>query len=346
MKAEGRMLRAVIVKPGEVRIEEVAKPTLKEGEVLIEIRNVGICGSDIHVFHGEHIYKTYPVIPGHEFSGEVVETGEGVDKIKTGEKVTVRPQISCGHCYCCRHGNYHICDNLKVIGFHIPGGSSEYLAAPVENVIPLPEKLSFEEGAMVEPAAVAVHALKKCGEIKGRKVLVLGAGPIGNLVAQTAKALGAVSTMITDKSEFRLQLASDCAVDYCVDVVNRDLEKELLDKFGSDKADVILECVGIEETVEQAIELARKGTDIIIVGVPGKKLSLEMGLVQENELRLIGTLMYKEEDFYDAVRLVSEDKIELKKLITDKFPLTEYAEAFRYIDEKEGEVVKVEIYLK
>jgi len=173
------------------------------------------------------------------------------------------------------------------MGFHLAGAASEYFAAPVENVISVPDKLSFEQGAMVEPVGVAVHALKRCTEIEDRRILILGAGPIGNLVTQRGKALGAASVMITDKSEFTLKIASECGIDYCVNIASNSLEKEILDKFGPDKADIILECVGVEETIEQAIELARKGTDIIIAGVIGKKSYVDIGLVQDRELKLI-----------------------------------------------------------
>jgi len=338
------MLQAVLKEPRKIEIREVPKPTLGGGDVLIKVRNLGICGSDIHIFYGKHIYKEYPIIPGHEISGEVAEVTPSIEKIKVGDKVTLRPQLTCRKCYNCLHGNYHICENLKVIGFHIPGAAGEYLSAPYQNIITLPDNISFEDGAMIEPVAVAVHALKKCENISGKKVLVFGAGPIGNLVAQTAKAYGAVSVMITDRVDFRLKIASDCGIDWYVNVLHKNLRQEILDKFGSNGADLILECVGIEDTIEEAIELTRKGTDVIIVGVPEGKLSVNLGLVQDRELKLIGSLMYKEEDFYEAIRLISEDKIKVKELITNRFPFKQYPEAFKFIDEGKNEFMKVMIY--
>ena len=340
------MLQAVVVRPGSIEVRDVPVPSVQGSMVLIEVRNIGICGSDMHVFHGEHIYKEYPVILGHEVSGEVRETGDGVTGIESGDRVIVRPQVTCGNCYNCRHGNYNICSDLKVVGFHVPGAAGEYLLVPQENVIPIPGTMSFEEGAMVEPLAVAVHALRKCGDVGGKKVLVLGAGPIGNLVAQVARAKGAEAVMITDRSRFKLEKASDCGVTYPVNILTDNIEKTIVSEFGPDKADVILECVGIEDTVEQAIELARGGTDIIIVGVPGEKFHLDISLVQNLELKLIGTLMYKEEDFGDAIRFIDEDRVELKKLVTDRFPFSEYAEAYRYIDDKGDCTMKVQIYFE
>ena len=340
------MLQAVVKKPGEIDIREVPAPSVEKGTVLIRVRNIGICGSDIHVFHGEHIYKEYPVIPGHEVSGEVVKTGDDVSGIKAGDRVTVRPQIVCGKCYNCLHGNYNICSDLKVMGFHVPGAASEYFLAPLENVIVFPGEMPFDEGAMIEPVAVAIHALKRCGGVKGKKILILGAGPIGNLVAQVAGAEGAESVIITDTSEFRLKKAFDCGISSTVNVRTDDLEKRLLSGFGQDRADVIIECVGREETVEQAIELARPGTDIVIVGVPGRKLSIDVSLIQDRELKLIGTLMYKEEDFRDAIRIIGEEKVKLVELITDKFPFSEYAEAHKYIDDKGERAMKVEVYFE
>ncbi len=340
------MLQAIVVKPGKIKFKDIPKPSLKKGEALIRVRNIGICGSDIHVFHGEHVYKVYPMVQGHEMSGEVAKVASDVDSIKKGERVTLRPQIVCGRCYNCREGNYHICDNLRVMGFQIPGTASEYFAAPVENIVSIPDGMSFEEGVMVEPVAVAVHALKKSNGVKNKRILVLGAGPIGNLVAQTGKALGAASVMITDKSEFRLKVASECNVDHCVNVMSDNLRKKILDKFGPEKADIILECVGAEKTIEEAIEIARKGTNIIIVGVTGKKSCVDMGLVQDRELKLIGTLMYNEQDFQDAIGLISKGRINVTRLITDRFPFIQYLEAFEYINKKRDEVMKVEIYLE
>lgn len=337
------MLQAVMTSPGKIEFRDVPIPDVKEGEVLVKIMKIGICGSDIHVYHGKHPYTSFPVVQGHEVSGEVVKTGRGVKDLKPGDRVTIMPQVVCGKCYSCTHGRYHICDELKVMGFQTTGTASEYFAVDANKVLKFADSVSFDEGAMIEPLAVAVHALGRAGNVEGMKVLVLGAGPIGNLVAQSAKGMGADKVMITDISEYRLKLAKECGVDYCVNSKEEDLSEVIKDKFGPDKADLILECVGINATMDQAISNARKGTDIIVVGVFGEKASVDLGLVQDRELRLIGTLMYQESDYRKAMQLIEEDKVKLRPLITDHFPFKDYKRAYEYIENKKDEAMKVMI---
>jgi L-iditol 2-dehydrogenase len=196
---------------------------------------------------------------------------------------------------------------------------------------------------MVEPAAVAVHAVRRLGSVEGKRILVLGAGPIGNLVAQTAKGLGASKVMITDVSDFRLSVAARCGIERCVNSQKENLSDVILDFFGPDKADGILECVGMEVTMDQAIRNARKGTDIIVVGVFGEKGKVDLGLVQDRELRLIGTLMYQKTDYLGALALMAEGKITLETLITRHFPASEYPAAYEYIERERDRSMKIMI---
>mgnify|MGYP000609482736 CR=1 FL=1 len=194
------MLQQVMTNPGEITFREVPVPEVKDDQVLVKIRNIGICGSDIHVYHGKHPFTKYPVTQGHEVSGEIAEIGKNVSGFQIGQKVTIEPQVYCGHCYPCRHGKYNLCEELKVMGFQTTGTASEYFAVDASKVTPIPEDMSYEEGAMIEPLAVAVHGVKQMGDVKGMNITVIGAGPIGNLVAQTAKGMGAAKVMITDVS--------------------------------------------------------------------------------------------------------------------------------------------------
>ena len=179
------MLQQVMTNPGEITFREVPVPEVKDDQVLVKIRNIGICGSDIHVYHGKHPFTKYPVTQGHEVSGEIAEIGKNVSGFQIGQKVTIEPQVYCGHCYPCRHGKYNLCEELKVMGFQTTGTASEYFAVDASKVTPIPEDMSYEEGAMIEPLAVAVHGVKQMGDVKGMNITVIGAGPIGNLVAHT-----------------------------------------------------------------------------------------------------------------------------------------------------------------
>ena len=275
---------------------------------------------------------------------DIVEMGEGVTDLTTGETVTFMPQVTCGTCYPCRHGMYHICDELKVMGFQTGGAAQEYFVVPANMVIKLPQNMSYEAGAMIEPVAVAVHALGRSGEdLAGKKILVLGAGPIGNLVGQVAKGLGAEAVMIVDLSDFRLEKAKSCGLDFTVNPQKEDLNDAILRDFGPDKADVIMECVGVEPTMTQAIACARKGTTIVVVGVFGEKPKVDLGLVQDRELSLVGTLMYQKKDYEMAVELAGAGKLCLEPLITDTFPFQSYLDAYQYIEKAKDRAMKVMI---
>jgi len=339
------MLQAILEQPEKIIIREVEKPTLGQGQVLIQVKRIGVCGSDIHAYYGKHPYIKCPIVQGHEFSGKIVEKGKGVRGLDIGENVTVMPQLTCGRCYPCTHGNYHICNELKVIGCQAEGAAQEYIAVDQKLVVKLPEGMSYEEGAMVEPVAVGAHAVGRLAAVKGMNILVLGAGPIGNLTAQVVKGLGARSTIITDVSDYRLEVAKECGIDLVVNISHENLLQVLEDSFSESRADAILECVGIQATIDQAIKTARKGTEIIVVGVFGEKPWVDIGLIQDKELKLIGTLMYKEEDYYTAIKLIRSGKVNLKPLMSKHFPLRDYGKAYKFIEQNRDKTMKVFIDL-
>ena len=333
------MLRYTLASPKNIITEDVPEPSAGAGEVLIEIKRMGICGSDIHAYYGRHPFMPLPVTPGHEFSGVVAALGEGVTDFKIGDRVSAMPQIYCGECINCVAGRYNICLSLVVIGCQCPGAGQRLLPVDSRLVIKLPDSMSLDRGAMLEPAAVGIHACKRAGGVKDKKVVILGAGTIGNLAAQAARAAGAKSVIITDFSRHRLDLAKKCGVEHAAtpDVLSETIQSV----FGSDGADVIIECVGANETVSQAINLARKGTDIVVAGVFGEKLSVDMGLVQDKELRLIGTLMYTADSWADAVDYFTSGAVDPDPLVDRRFPYERLADAFDYIEANRERAVKV-----
>jgi L-iditol 2-dehydrogenase len=339
------MKQSIMVEPGKIEFHQLDKPSIKDDEILLQTKRIGICGSDIHVYHGLHPYTSYPVVQGHEVAGIVAEIGKEVKGISVGDKITFAPQVTCGKCYPCSHGMYHICENLKVMGFQTNGAGQEFFPLPESNVVKLPEDFPLDYGALIEPIAVAVHALGRGGNVGNKKVLVLGAGTIGNLVAQSAKAQGAEAVMITDIMDFKLEIAAQCGIDFLVNSKLEDINKAIEQNFGESKADLILECVGVQTTINQAVNNARKGTTIVVVGVFGEKPSIDLGLVQDRELSLVGTLMYQKSDFEKAVELVATGKMNLNHLITHRFPFDQYLDAYHAIEESEGEYMKVMIEL-
>jgi L-iditol 2-dehydrogenase len=343
------MRQAVMLSPGSIEIREAARPVPGNGEVLLRVRRIGVCGSDIHVWHGLHPYTSYPVVQGHEVAGTIEELGPNASRVAPGLSIgapaTFMPQLTCGTCFPCRSGSYNICDSLRVMGFQAPGAAQDYFAVGADKIVLLPAGLSSEGGAMIEPAAVAVHAIRRGGGASGKKVAVVGAGPIGNLVAQVAKAQGAREVLVMDKSAYRLSLALECGADYAIDASSEALADAVAKRFGPDKADLILECVGAEATMSQAVAAARKGSTIVVVGVFGKKPLVDLGLVQDRELSLVGTLMYRAEDYADAVALASSGKMALDRLVTDRYEFEDYTEAYRYIEKAGDKAMKVMIVL-
>ena len=335
------MLQSIMTEPGKIEFREVAKPKIGANELLMQTKRIGICGSDIHVFHGLHPYTNYPIVQGHEVSGIVADVGKNVAGFSIGDKITFTPQVTCGDCYLCQTEMYHICENLRVMGFQTNGSGQEYFPLPAWNALKLPDYFSLDHAALIEPIAVAVHSLQRGGDIQGKKVLILGAGTIGNLTAQAAKAMGAEAVMITDISAFKLEKAKSCGIDYVINSITDDLGEAITTHFGPTKADLILECVGVQATVDQAIENARKGTTIVIVGVFGEKPTVDLGLVQDRELSLVGTLMYKKEDFKQAIALISEGKMVLDELVTHRFKFDDYLNAYQTIEDSNGEYMKV-----
>ncbi|MEO8392683.1 MAG: alcohol dehydrogenase catalytic domain-containing protein [Chloroflexota bacterium] len=339
------MKQAVMTAPGEISVREVERPTPKSNEVLLKTERIGVCGSDIHVYHGLHPYTSYPVVQGHEIGGVVAALGANVSGLKVGDKITFMPQVTCGTCYPCTHGMSHICESLKVMGFQTGGAAQEYFALPAENVLKLPDTISLDQAAMIEPIAVTVHALRRGGGADGKNVVVLGAGTIGNLTAQVSKASGARAVMITDVSAYKLEMARRCGIDFTVNPTEENLSEAILAAFGPDKADLMLECVGVEATITEGIKAARKGTTLVIVGVFGKKPLVDLGLVQDRELSLVGTLMYQRADYERAIELVSSGKLALDQMITHRFRFDDYLEAYHAIEASNGNYLKVMIDL-
>ena len=335
------MLQEVMTSPGVIEFREVEKPVAGKGQILLKVMKIGVCGSDIHVYHGKHPFTKYPVTQGHEVSGRVVSVGSDVHDLSVGQKVTIEPQVYCGKCYPCRHGKYNLCEELKVMGFQTTGTASEYFAVKASKVTPIPESMTYNEGAMIEPLAVTVHAARRFPELEGARVAILGAGPIGILLSQSVKALGAREVLITDISDYRLQLAKQCGADYAVNTRGEDFGEAMLRCFGPDRADVIYDCAGNDTTIGQAIRYARKGSKIILVAVFASMAHVDLFTLNDHELDLDTTMMYRHEDYVEAIRLVSEGKVQLRPLMSRHFAFTDYLEAYKYIEANRETTMKV-----
>ncbi len=329
-----------MIAPGTIEIRDAAPPVPAAGEALLRVQRIGVCGSDVHVNHGRHPYTTYPVIQGHEYSATVESLGRDVAGLRLGAKVTSLPQIVCGLCAPCRRGDEHICDSLKVQGFQAPGCAQELWTTSASKVVELPDSFTFDEGALVEPLSVAIHAVARAGNLEGRNVAVIGGGPIGNLVAQVARSEGA-RVLLTDLSALRLDLANRCGIDLTSDAGTEKLPDASRRAFGSAGFDVAFECVGVEPTITAAIESIQKGGTLVVVGVFGQRPRVDLGLVQDRELNLRGTLMYQRRDYLRAVDLIATRKVTIAPLMSAHFPLEDYHRAYEYLDEARDRAMKV-----
>ena len=335
------MLQQIMTAPKEIRFQEIEMPRIKPNEVLVKIKCIGICGSDIHVYHGKHPYTSYPVTQGHEVSGQIVDVGDEVKALDIGQKVTIEPQVYCGECYPCTHGKYNLCENLKVMGFQTVGTASEYFAVDASKITPLPEKLSYEEGAMIEPLAVTVHACKRFGDVANKNVVVMGCGPIGILLCQVLKAFGASKVMATDISDYRLELAQKLGADWIFNTKETPFAQAMDSCFGKDKADVIFDCAGNDITMNQAISNARKGSDIILVAVFAKMATVDLAKLNDSELKLNTSMMYRHEDYLQAIEIVKNGKVNLQPLISKHYAFEDYALAYQYIDQNYEKTMKI-----
>ncbi len=335
-----------MISPGVIEQREIPEPgPLKENEVLLRIKRIGVCGSDIHVFHGKHPATPYPVVQGHEYSAVVEATGAKVTKVKPGMKVTARPQIVCGECGPCKRGQYNACQKLKVQGFQAPGVAQELFVVPEERVIVFPDSMTFEQGAMIEPAAVGAHSTSRVSALEGKNVVVAGAGTIGNLVAQFAKARGAAKVLITDLSDYRLDVARQCGIEGTLNIKDTPFEEGIKAYFGNEGFQVGFEAAGVQSSLDVLMQYVEKGGEVVILGVYSQNPVINMFYLGEHELNVFGSMMYRHEDYEEAVKMIASGKVITAPLLTTSFPFDKYLEAYKFIDDQGDKSMKVMIQL-
>ena len=343
------MKQAQIVKPGELRfveVDDLSSKQLKEDEILLKIETIGICGGAIHVMHGQHPFVTYPVIQGHEYGAQVVAIGKSVTKVQVGDKATARPQLVCGVCSPCKKGRWNVCQNLRVQGFQAPGAAQPFFIVPEDRLIKVDNALSFDDVAVIEPCAVGAHATSKPKTLEGLNVVVTGAGTIGNLVAQFAKARGAKKVLITDVSDLRLEKAKQCGIEFTANVLKENFSDAIQRVFGDEMYQVGFEVSAAQQCITDLVSTIEKGSEIIIVGVFSKPALVDLAIVDEHELSIIGSMMYFHEDFELSAQWLKEGKINVKPLVTQHFTFDDYAKAYNYIDSDREKCMKVIINMQ
>ena len=338
VKKNGKILNrmAWMMAPGKLELIESPVPDLAADEVLIKIKASAICGSDLHLFNGKHPSVKLPTAVGHECAGVVVELGAATRGFKLGDKVTIEPNINCGHCDACRHGDYGYCENISFTYRIGKGAMADYIAVRQDKVFKLPESMTFAEGALIEPLAVATHAVRRADIQMGEEVLVIGAGAIGIFVAALCKLRGAGNVVVSDRSEERLETALRLgATDK---LLSRELE-EHLNRVDSKRFDKVFECVGVEQTLSQAMRAAKRNGLVTVLGIFEQgQATIPATLFASHEIRMQGSQGYCW-DFPIAINMA--EKLDLGAMITHKIPLTEVQKAFDLTMDRDTYKMKV-----
>jgi len=328
-----------------LEIADLPLPSAGRGEVLVRVEACGICGSDVHGFDGSTGRRIPPIVMGHEAAGTVETIGEGVTKYKKGDRVTFDSTIYCGACQYCKRGQINLCDNREVIGvscgdYRRHGAFAEYVLVPERIMYPLPDDFSFNEAAMLEAASVAIHGVKVSLLEGGETALVIGAGMIGLLTLQAARAAGCKRVFISDVDATRLEMAKQVGADEVLHRSGAELLAEVMRLTGGNGVDVALEAVGRNETVASAIDCTRKGGKVTLIGNIMPEVTLPLQKVVVKQLRLQGSCASSGE-YPEAIELIAQGKIKVAPLITAVASLEEGPRWFERLHSREPNLMKI-----
>ncbi len=333
------MRAAVLAEPGRFEIEERPIPKPGPGEALIKIARVGICGTDLHIFHGHYAADSLPMVPGHEFTGTIAALGPEVGGLVVGSKAVVDMNIGCGQCYWCRRNEILNCPQMQQMGITMDGAFADYMVVPARLVIPAPDTIPFAVLALTEPLACVVRAARKAQVTFGQSVLVIGAGPIGNLHVQLLRTIGAAPIIVTDISQDRVRMALDCGADIGISDPAQ-LHQAVMDATGGRGADIVVESVGNPALYQQAMKLMRKGGHLAAFGITGPEDSLPLSILdtilQENSIK--GSVAGMGQDMHDALTLLVHDRIRTEPFTGASFALSDIQQAFNSIVDRPGDL--------
>ena len=337
------MKTIIINKPGDVNIIDTPKPVRKKGEALLKVLYGGICGSDLGTYRGTFAYASYPRIPGHEFSAEIVEIDENDRNLKPGMIVTCNPYFNCTKCYSCQRGLVNCCTSNETLGAQRDGAFSEYITMPIERIYDgkgLPAKTL----ALIEPFCISYHGVSRADVKAGDNVLVIGAGTIGVLAAVAAKAKGA-KVYISDVAEKKMNYAVET---FGLDggILNDSHEnfiQRVEEITGGNYFDVTIEAVGLPSTFLNCIETAAYGARVVQIGVGKKNVDFDFTLLQKKELNVFGSRNALKKDFLELIDLVKSGKVDLEKIVTNTYSLDEADKAFSDFDKNAASMLKVVI---
>ncbi len=340
------MKAAVLTGLRQIEITDMPKPGIRDdSEVLLKIKRVGVCGSDVHYYLagriGSQIVK-YPYLVGHECSATVEAVGKKVSRVKTGDEVVVEPAVSCGNCPQCRMGRENTCYNLKFLGTPAPSAATfegrqgmdgcmcEYIVMPEKCCITTADRLSLDEAALCEPFAIGVYTIKRSGLAKGQKAAILGSGPIGLSCLVAAKIQGAADVYMTDKLDYRVEFAKKTGASWAANPDKEDVVAGIA-KLEPDGVDVACECAGQQETLDEAVEILRPGGTLMLIGIPEfDRVSFAIDRIRRKEITLIN-IRRQNHCTEEAMKLVASGAAKIEHFATHRFTLEQAKDAFELV---------------
>lgn len=339
-----KMTAMYLEEAGKIIPRKVDMPRIGKDEVLVRIKAVGICGSDVHYYTtgriGDFVVEK-PLILGHECSGEIVEVGKNVEGLQLGDRVALEPGIPCRKCQYCKSGRYNLCPNVRFMATPpVDGAFVEYVAHPADFVFKLPEKTSYEEATLFEPLAVGLYSVVRAKVSFGGEILILGAGPIGLATLQAVVNIGGGRVTVADIYDFRLKKARELGADKVINPQQSDALDKLRSSF-----DYVFETAGSVVTTQQTVKLAKRGRKVILVGLPAQEaIEFNTNQIITKELDVLGIFRYANM-YPKAVRLAEKGQVNLKTLISKKFPFPQTEEALKYArDNKESSIKTLVIF--
>lgn len=327
------MKAGLYISEKNVKVDTLEKPTLKRGEALIKVSSAGICGTDMMIYFGKHPRAKAPLAMGHEFSG-MIEEINGESALNPGDRVVIEPTMSCGKCDACLSGNTHVCNTLGLIGIDSHGGFAEYAAVPLHRLHKIPDTLSDAHAALAEPVAVGIHTVRRSNVKVGDTVAVLGAGPIGLLIALTAKLAGADKIFISDISPYRLSKAEELGF-IALDGRKINVVEEVMAATNGIGADVVFEVAGSNITADQMIHVCRTQGQIVVVSVYKQPPTIDLAAMHFRELSLTTTRCYSHSDFATAVSMMANGQIDVTPFISHQLSLDEIEKGFQLMTNPE-----------
>ncbi|MCM3489802.1 zinc-binding alcohol dehydrogenase family protein [Alkalihalophilus marmarensis] len=327
---------------GSIAVIEKEVPEIKAAnEVLMRVRMVGICGSDMHIYHGTNPLATYPRIIGHEVTGEVVKAGESVSRLKEGDKVVLEPIDTCGECYACRNGRANVCEKLEVYGVHRDGGMQEYMVVNEAHLHKVDASIPFEDSVLVEPFTIGAQANWRGNVQKGDTVLIQGAGPIGICCLKVAKLLGA-TCFITDLSEERLDFALKCGADKVIHAGKEDVVEAVMKATAGEGANVVIDAVCLPQTFELGIHAASIAGRVVVLGFDERPSMISQLPITKKELTIVGSRLQTNQ-FEKVIKWMEEKELNVDEMVTHTFSIDEIKEAMSFIENNPNEVRKAVI---